>query len=460
MQNRQTLRTFYTLIVTQVFSMIGSEMTSLAVGIWVYENTGNATPLTLAAFFAAVPRIIAPSLAGPLADRWDRRYVMVIADAGQAVGTLVLMITFLTGSFELWHLYMVAALQAAFGMFQGPAFQASVTMLVPDEQRNRANAIQQITGPAAGLVAPAIAGLLITVIGASGVMAVDLFTFFVAITVVWLSHIPRPTQTAEGRAAQGTLWQEAAVGFRFLWARRPLFVLVSVATLVNFFFNGVAVLTTPYLLSLFDSRATLGLLLSVMSGAMVVGGVIMGAWGGSRRRTLMIFPGIIFSGIFLALMGMARTPLVMGVFLALMLLPIPMVNAAFMSVLQGKTPPDVQGRVFATVTQIAMLFSPIAFLLSGPLADQVFEPAVGGSAWGMFAPLVGTHAGAGIGLMAVIGGCMITLITVAFYLNPRVRHMEDILPDYIPATTKQDTETQGVGDLSLGRESGPTPAAV
>ncbi len=460
MQNRQTLRTFYTLIVTQVFSMIGSQMTSLAVGIWVFEHTGDATPLTLAAFFAAVPRIIAPSFAGVLADRWDRRYVMVLADAGQAVGTVVLMITFLTGTFALWILYMVAALQALFGLFQEPAFQASVTMLVPDEHRNRANAVQQITGPAAGLIAPAVAGLLITIIGAPGVMAVDLFTFFVAIGVVWMSHIPRPLQTAEGLAAQGTIWHEAAVGFRFLWARRPLFVTVFVATLINFFFSGVGVLGTPYLLSLFDSRATLGLLLSVMSGSMVLGGIIMGVWGGTSRRTTMIFPGIISAGFFMVLMGIARTPLLMGAVMSLMLLPLPMVNAAFMSLFQAKTPPDVQGRVFATVTQISMFFMPLAFLLSGPLADHVFEPAVGGSSWNLFAPIVGTHAGAGIGLMAVVGGTMVSLITLAFYLNPRIRHLEDILPDYNPAVSEQDADDLDAADTSRGRESGPTPATV
>jgi MFS family permease len=457
MQTQNTLRTFYILIATQVFSLIGSEMTSLAVGIWVYQKTGNATPLTLAAFFAAVPRLITPSFAGVLADRWDRRYVMVLADAGQAVGTFLLMLSFLSGDFQLWHLYAVSALQAAFAMFQGPAFQASVTMMIPDAQRDRANAIQQLTGPAAGLVAPIMAGLLFAVVDAPGVMAIDLFTFFGAMAVVLLVHIPRPEQTAEGRAAQGSLWSEAQVGFRYLWSHRPLFVLLSAAMLVNFFFNMVGVLFTPYVLSITGSKATLGALMSVMSGGAIAGGIIMSVWGGTRPRIHTILPGIMVSGLCFALFGMTRAPVLMGVVLVGLMLPIPFVNACFTSILQIKTPPDLQGRVFSAVTQVAVLLTPLAYLISGPLADRVFEPAVGGAQWEIVAPLVGNQAGAGIGLMAIISGALVFITALLFYLRPSVRHLEADLPDYVPATAAE-THGRAADTASAAPPTEPAPA--
>src|SRR5215204_6070164 len=132
MNTRQNLRTFYTLILTQTFSQIGSRMTGLALGIYVYNQTGEATPLALVALFSFLPQALISSVAGVLADRWDRRYVMVISDAGQALGTLILLGTFLTGSFSLPLLYAITLIQAVFGVFQHPAFQASMTMLVPD----------------------------------------------------------------------------------------------------------------------------------------------------------------------------------------------------------------------------------------------------------------------------------------------------------------------------------------
>lgn len=429
-RQQRSLRTFYTLILTQTFSLIGSQMTSIALGIWVYQDTGSATPLALVAFFSTIPRLITPSLAGVLADRWDRRYVMVIADIGQAAGTTLLMVSFLFDSFALWQLYVVSAISAAFAMFQGPAFQASVTMLISDDQRDRANALQQLTGPAAGIVAPMLTGLLFAAVDVAGVMAIDLFTFIAAMVVVMLVHIPRPEQTKEGLAAQGTLWQEVQVGFRYLWDRQPLLMLLLSAMCVNFFFNMVGILFTPYVLSLTDSEATLGALMSVMSTGAIVGGIIMGIWGGTRPRVHTILPGIMIAGLCFSIFGITRAPVLMGLALFGMMIPLPIINAAFTSVLQIKTPADLQGRVFSAVSQIAMLLSPIAYLLAGPLADQVFEPAVGTAAWDAVTPLVGSQEGSGMGLMAVIAGALIILSSAVFYAMPMVRHMETTLPDY------------------------------
>src|SRR5689334_4312851 len=168
MKPTYNMRTFYTLILTQTFSLIGSRISSLAIGMWVFSQTGNATPLTLVAFFHILPTVLASTLSGLLADRWNRRYVMALSDTGQAIGTVLLLFSFLSGNFQLWHLYAVALIQSIFGVFQGPAFQASVTLLVPDGQRDRANAIQQVTGPAAGIIAPALAGVIYTLVGITG----------------------------------------------------------------------------------------------------------------------------------------------------------------------------------------------------------------------------------------------------------------------------------------------------
>ena len=433
MGKSNTLRTFYILIVTQTLSLIGSRMTGLAIGIKVFQDTEQATPLALAAFFGTLPRLVSASIAGVLADRWDRRYVMMIADAGQAVGTLLLLVTFATGTFELWHLYVVTLIQSVFGVFQEPAFQASVTMLVPDEHRDRANVVQQLTGPASSIVAPVLAGLLFVVIGAVGVMTIDLVTFLIAIAVVLVVHIPRPQQTAEGRALQqASLWQESLVGLHFLRGRRALLISVLHVSLVNFLIVGAMVLSTPYVLSLTRSEAAVGTLQAAFSAGSLLGGIIMSIWGGTRPRVHTIMPGIAAVGLGLAAYGVARHPVLLGAVLFVMAFPLPMINASFMSIMQIKTPPDVQGRVFATLGQIAMFLMPLSTLLAGPLADRVFEPAVGGSAWGLVEPVLGTHSGAGIGLIMVISGSLIVLVTLAVYAIPLIRQMEAILPDYTP----------------------------
>lgn len=441
MKNR-SLRTFYIILLTQTFSLIGSRMTGLAVGIKVFGDTGNVTPLALVAFFSALPAVLSASVAGVLADRWDRRVVMAISDAGQAVATLALLILFATGAFQLWHLYLLAVVQSTFSIFQAPAFQASVTMLIPDEQRDRANAIQQLTGPASGIIAPVLAGLFFAAIGATGVMALDLFTFAVAMTVILLVHIPRPAQTAEGKAIdQGSIWKQAFTGFRYVRTKGMLLWLILCATAANFLINGALVLNTPYILTLTGSEATLGILLGVMSAGPLVGGIIMSAWGGTRPRVHTILPGIAIEGVFLALYGVTRSPVAMGFALFFVLLPMPFVNASFFSLLQVKIPPDVQGRVFSSVLQLAMLLTPLTYLLAGPLADRVFEPAVGTSGWRVVEPLVGAQAGSGMGLLMVIYGMVMIVTMLAAYALPAMRRMEAELPDYVAEAVEDAEQT-------------------
>lgn len=460
---QRNMRTFYTLILTQTFSLMGSRISGLALGIWIYAETGNATPLLLVSFFTVLPQVLASSLSGVMADRWDRRYVMVLADAGQALGTLLLLVSFLTGSFQLWHLYAVALIQAIFGVFQGPAFQASVTMLIPDAQRDRANAIQQLTGPMAGIFAPAIAGFIYGLVGVEGAILVDLVTFVVAMFVVFSISIPRPQETEEGRASRGSLWKEVWSGLGYLRKRQTLFFMMLYISCLNFLIGGTMALGTPYILSRTDHNETiLGILLSLFNVGAIVGGVAFGMWGGTRPRIHTILPGIIIACGMMIGMGMAQSPLVLGVLIFLFMIPLPMVNASFMSLMQTKTPPDMQGRVFSVMGQLSLLLLPAAYLIFGPLADKVFEPAVGGTGWDAVAGLVGSGPGAGIGLMIAISGALTLVMSLVMYSLPAVRMMEANLPDYVASPAAGDDDTAGqepmLEEILLEEALPPAPA--
>lgn len=427
------MRTFYTLILTQTLSLIGSRISGLAVGIWIFADTGNATPLTLVAFFSVLPQVLASTLSGVLADRWDRRYVMVLADAGQAAGTLLLLLSIASGQFELWHLYVITVIQAVFSVFQGPAFQASVTLLVPDAQRDRANAIQQMSSPAAGIIAPVLAGGVYAVVGLSGAIIIDLLTFVVAMIVIYTVHIPRPEATAEGLAARGSAWQEALAGLTYLRRRRTLLFLVLYIAMVNFLVGGSAALSTPYILARTDSEPLLGLVLGIMNLGALLGAIFMGIWGGTRPRIHTMMPGLMITCVFMMLAGMAQSWGLLAVFMFGILFPIPIINAAFMSMMQAKVAPDLQGRVFAVLGQLSMLLTPLAYLIVGPLADTVFEPAVQQPGWSAVAPLVGSGTGSGMGLILLLGGLFTLVLTVGVYALPAIRRLEIDLPDYTPA---------------------------
>jgi MFS family permease len=114
----------------------------------------------------------------------------------------------------------------------------------------------------------------------------------------------------------------------------------------------------------------------------------------------------------------------------MLMFAIPFIEAAAMSILQAKTAPDLQGRVFAAVGQLTALLRPVAYLVAGPLADRVFEPARRAPIWRLVGWLVGAGQGAGIGLMFVIGGTLTLFFSLAVYGIPAMRRMETTLPDH------------------------------
>ena len=425
------LRTFYILTITQVFSIIGSAMTSVAIGIRVFNDTGDSTPLLMASFFSALPLMIGGSFAGVFADRWNRRLILFVTDLGQAMGTGLLLLSFLTGNFQLWHLYVISLLTGALGMLQRPAMDASVTMLVPDNHRDRANAIRQITGPAAGILAPVITGSFYAVIGVTGVMMVDLGTFIAAVIVLYLVEIPQPLRNGGPGSQSLTILEDLRVGLQFLWQRRILFYLMIYAAFINFLLSGPMTLSTPYLITLTGSEKTLGILLGVLNLGIVVGGVAMMIWGGTRPRIHGIMLGLLFRAAWLIFYGLVRTPPMLGAALFFIFFTNALVDASFMSILQIKVPPDMQGRVFSLLFQMMYIANPLSLLITGPLVDNVLEPALGSPGWRFIEPLVGSQPGSGMGLLLVAAGLLMLISTALIYAWPKTRSVEKDLPDYI-----------------------------
>ncbi|MEZ4669635.1 MAG: MFS transporter [Anaerolineae bacterium] len=412
----KNLRPFYLLVITQTLSLIGSRMTSIAVGIRVTLETGQAAPLLLVAFFNELPPMLLGSAAGVLIDRWPRKWVMVLADAGQAVGSLLLLASFLSGAFQLWHLYAVSLMQGVFAMFQAPAQDAVTTVLVNDAQRDRANALKQMSFPLAGVIAPAVTGLLYPLIQISGIIAIDMLTFVIAVGVVARMRIPQPPASTENQQAAGGFWRELRGGLAYLWERRALLWLVLYFTIINFLLNGPLGLNIPYLLRITGSETQTGLILTAESLGALAGGAAIVMRGG-RRRMHIILPSFLLTGAMFILYGTSRTPLLLAVSLFLLLFTLPLTWGLYTSLLQVKTPADMQGRMFSLTGQLGFAASTTSFLLTGPLVDNVIEPAT-------------SAPGLGIGALLVGVGVVILILTAIMFTLKSVRDIEMTLPDY------------------------------
>jgi MFS family permease len=413
--------------------MIGSRMTAVGVGIWLFTTTGDTTPLLLIAFFNELPGMLGGSLAGVLIDRWDRRRILVLADAGQALGSLFLFLSLSLGWFAIWQLYAIALLQGIFAVFQQPAQAAVTTVLVDEAQRDRANGIYQMAFPLAGVVAPALAGIVFLSIGITGIIAVDMATFVVAVVAVLFIAIPAPPISEDSRAAQGHWLRELSAGFRYLLDRPGLLVFfILYTTLINFLLNGPLELAIPYLLLRTGSERLAGSLLGLMSLGALLGASLVAAAGTTRRKVRVMLLGYLFSGVMFLVYGATSIPWLLGASLLLLTVPLPVGGALSTSLLQSKVPADMQGRVFALLSQLALFGSTTSFLLTGWLVDHHLEPAVSMPGWSRWAPLVGSQPGAGIGLLLVITGLMMIAATILTYSSRAVREMETRLPDQNP----------------------------
>jgi len=427
---RAGLAIYYALLITQTVSLIGSQISEYAVSIAVFRATGHATPLALVAFFSVTPAILLGGFAGALADRFDRRGMMLIANIGFVVCSGLLLLSFASRAFQLWHLYALTLGASVFATLQRPAFQASIAMLVSDSHRDRANAIGQMTVPAAGVVAPALAGMLYALVGVVGSIGIDIASFIVAIAVLAIVRIPRPTPTPEGAAMRTALWRQVFDGFRYLGARPVLLGFCGYVSAVNFLAGVPMVLLTPYVLARTGGTELFGVVLAVTNAGGIAGALVISAGGrfGSRMNTVML--GIVVAAIFLSIAGMARGAPALAASLFAMVFALAFTDAPFWSILQAKVAPDLQGRVFAAYLQLMSLMAPLAFLLAGPLADRVFEPARLKAAWHGVGWLVGAGPGAGMGLMFVVAGVVILGLTLVVYAIPAVRRLETDLPDH------------------------------
>ena len=405
-------------------------MTAVAIGIWVFSHTGLTTPLLLTAFFTELPGMLGSSLAGVLVDRWPRKHVMILADLGQAVGSLILLASFLSGAFQLWHLYSISLLQGVFSILQGPAENATITLLIPEGHRERANGIQELTFPLAGVLAPMLTGLVYGLIGIGGVIAIDLVTFVIAAGVVTGLAIPQPTLTAEGQAGRGNFLAEWRGGLRFFKTRPALFVFAIYLTVNNFLLNGPLDLSIPYLIAVTGDEKQMGLVMGLMSLGAFTGGLLVAYLGKIRPRMRLMLLITLFNGLLFLAYGTARSLPGLAISLFLLMIPLPMGNALYRSILQVKTPPDLQGRVFAVMDQFYLFGSTTSFLLIGPLVDRLVQPRLGTPGWERFSGLVGSGPGAGMGLVLFVTGLLILLTSGLVFSLRSVRNLEADLPEY------------------------------
>jgi len=426
-----SMRPFIQIWLGQVISSFGSGLSSFALGIWVYQTTKSVTSLSLVTLCATLPILLFSSVAGALVDRWDRKWVMVVSEVASVVSMGSLGIVFFLGRLEIWHIYITVFVISTFAAFRGPAYIASISLIVPPRDLSRANGMSQTAQGLASLVAPLVSGILIVSLNLGGIILIDAFTFICGLVAFLITKIPSPPKAKDGQQKQG-LGEEIIQGFRYLFDRPGLLGLLVLFAINNFMVSLASLLVTPLGLSL-TSADQLGLMLTLSGLGVLVGSIVMSVWRGPQRRIYMLFFFFIVNGIGLMLVGLRPSVVVatLGGFIAF--LGVPIINSTAQTILHQKTAPSYQGRIFATLGMFASAMSPLAYILAGPLADNVFTPLLlpQGLLADTVGKVIGVGNGRGIGLLFIVAGVSVILITLGGFLYPKLRRIDTDLPNHI-----------------------------
>lgn len=424
----QGVQAFYLMLFGQLLSVVGSGMTRFGLSVWVFEQTGSASDFSRLIFFAMIPMAVGSLFAGPLVDRLPRRQVMIWSNIIASVSTLFVVVLFYNDNLLQWHLYLALFVNGLANSFLVPAFEASVPLLVPKNQLARASGMGQMVSALDSIISPILAGIVVTTLGLGAVFIVDIVTFLCGVTALLLCIIPNPANKAEG---EFHFWRDLRLGWEYLWERKPFIYLIILVSLLMFIQGAVYALTGPLVLTFSDANALAWCYAGFGVGALI-GGLVVSIWGGTQRRMNGIVLGLLVctTGVFLTALDANIWLIVVGFFFF---------GAGFIFlfslyrvIYQVKAAPEVLGRIFALRMVIGMSMQGVGILLSGWLATRFFEPLLreGGALATSLGTWLGVGAGRGVALLYLILACGLLALSL-WAAHPRMRLLEDELPDYI-----------------------------
>ncbi|MDM9384247.1 MFS transporter [Chlorogloeopsis sp. ULAP01] len=427
------MRTFIIIWLGQLVSTIGSRLTDFAIEIWVWENTGQATALSLIGFFYFLPNIFISLIAGAITDRWNRKLLMIVGDIGAVFATLIMVVLYLGGHLHIWQVYVIGTIKGSFSQLQGLSYSASIGLLVPKQQYTRASSMGFFSYYGSEMIAPALAGFLYYVIPFFGIAFIDFLTFLFAITTVLLVHIPQPILTETTPYNRLNIWQDMQFGWKHIKGYPSLLLLLVLSSLFWLFLSISDAIYSPLILARTGNNAqVLGYVLAAAGFGGVTSAVILSTWGGLRSRIDGVLLGMISTGLSKAIFGYGQVLWIWFPSQFCSSASITLRGSSNQAIWLSKVIPQMQGRVFATENMIQQMMGASAYLIAGPLADRIFEPAMspGGYLAPIFGNFLGVNEGAGIALL--FSSCAIAMLLVGicgYFLQP-IREVELIVPDH------------------------------
>ncbi|MDZ7843382.1 MAG: MFS transporter [Anaerolineales bacterium] len=363
---------FFTFWTGQAFSLIGSRLVQFALIWWLTRETESATVLTIASLVGLLPSILLYPFAGALVDRWNRQWIMLIADSVIAMATLWIAYLFHLGDVQIWAIYFLMFVRSLAEGFHQPAMVASTSLMVPEKELTRIQGFNQMLGGGLNIISAPLGAILLEVMPLSGILSIDVITALFAVGPLLFITIPQPEKDpAQGKGFRSVI-EDIKGGFAYVFTWPGLLVLIGLAVVINLVATPSFSLFPLLVKTYFGGGALeLGWADSAYGIGVVLGGLLLGTWGGFNRRIYTTIMGLLGFGAGFLLVGLSPANwfflAVGGMFIIGLMLS--MINGPALAILQATIDPQMQGRVFSLITSLSKISAPLGLIIAGPLAE-------------------------------------------------------------------------------------------
>ena len=407
MKERKNFRKFLLLWSGELISSVGGGLTSFGLGVYIFRQTGSAASMALVTLLGFLPTLLLSVPAGVLADRYDRRLLMMIGDGCSAVGILYILICMMNGGASLAQICAGVFVSSFFSALLEPSFKATITDLLTREEYSRASGLVSLAGSARYLFSPVIAGFLLTVSDVRLLLIIDICTFFVTVAAAAVVRKGIGSKAAEKKEAFLKSMKE---GWRVLCSNRGVLILVAVSSGITLFMGMFQILAEPLILSFADAK-TLGTAETICACGMLVSGVLLGVKGlkGHYVRTLSL--SLAAAGLFMLGFGLFENMIPICVFGFLFFAMLPLGNNCLDYLIRTNIPDDAQGRAWGLIGFISQFGYVVAYALSGTAADALGR-------------IGGRGVGRGAAAVIIIAGLCLAAAAASILFPKSIRKLE------------------------------------
>lgn len=390
-----------------LISQIGGGLTSFGLGVYIFNRTGSAAQMALVTLLGFLPTLILSVPAGVLADMYDRRILMMIGDGCSALGILYILFMMFVGDISLMHICTGVLISSVFSSLLEPAYRATVTDILSEEEFTKASGMISLSGSARYLLSPIIAGLLLGKYDIKLLLVIDICTFFLTLAA---AAFVKKSIASSATSKRENFFTVLADGWKGVYSRKGVLLLIIISSLISMFIGVIQILSEPLILS-FTDAGTLGIAETVCALGMLVTALLTGIAGIRKNQSRILAASLILAGLFMVLFSLTENIVTICVFGFLFFAMLPPANSCLDYLARTNIPNEMQGRVWGFIGLISQLGYIPAYAISGVLADKV------GSA-------LGIGVGRGSAKVIAASGILLMAVSLGFLFSDRIKKLE------------------------------------